>query len=89
MSLSFTNRVEPEEPTHKLVTRDRQGIKDWDEAGRIPVENRAVARLLGYWSAVHVQIDDVRGLTRGQVRTDLPQPVSRPETVRYYFTGGF
>lgn len=59
--MTFPVRDGTAEPTHKLVTRDLPGIKDWDPSGGVTAENRAVDILLEYGSAVYLQIDPKHG----------------------------
>ena len=48
---------DPAEATHRVVTRQPEGVSDWDETGRIAVENRVVAALVPYGTAVHLRVD--------------------------------
>ncbi|WP_336361763.1 hypothetical protein [Haladaptatus sp. ZSTT2] len=53
----FSDRVNADDPTHKLVTRNLSGVKDWDEAGGVTVENQVIAILLEYGTTVHLCLD--------------------------------
>ena len=46
-----------DEPTHAVRTRSLPGVEDWDEAGMLAVENRAVKVAMNYGSAVHLGLD--------------------------------
>lgn len=53
--------VEPfgtQEPTHRLVVREREAIDDADPAGALAVENRVVDVAMQHGTAVHLCIDD-------------------------------
>ncbi|MFC5368618.1 hypothetical protein [Salinirubrum litoreum] len=53
----FSDPVNAVDPTHRLVTRNLSGVKDWDEAGGVTVENQAIAILLEYGTTVHLCLD--------------------------------
>lgn len=57
MSMAFRGDVDTPAPTHKLVTRDRAGIRDWDETGIVTVENRALDVLMEYGTSVRLEVD--------------------------------
>lgn len=78
--MTFTARDATAEPTHQLVTRDLSGVKDWDPAGGVTAENRAVGVFLEYGSAVHLQIDSKHGQFE-RVRSELARV---PESERLF-----
>ncbi|SDY97350.1 hypothetical protein [Halopenitus persicus] len=53
----FTENFDAVEPTHRLVSRSLSGVRDWDELGRVKVENRAMRVLMDYGTAVHLGLD--------------------------------
>ena len=59
--MEFTEEFDTAEPTHRLVSRSLSGVKDWDELGRVTVENRAIRVLMEYGTAVHLGLDPKHG----------------------------
>ncbi|WP_135827409.1 hypothetical protein [Halorussus halobius] len=55
--MSEHGALDPTESTHRVVTRQPAGANDWDETGRITVENRVVEALVPYGTAVHLCVD--------------------------------
>jgi hypothetical protein len=53
----LSDRVNAVDPTYRLVTRNLSGVKDWDEAGGVTVENQVIAILLEYGTTVHLCLD--------------------------------
>ncbi|ERH01390.1 MAG: hypothetical protein J07HN6_00942 [Halonotius sp. J07HN6] len=57
-NMAFRNdSIDEESPTHRLVTTNDSGVKDWDDEGLIGVENQAMDIILDYGSIVHVDVD--------------------------------
>jgi hypothetical protein len=74
--MEFTENVDAAEPTHRLVSRSLSGVKDWDELGRVTVENRAVRVLMDYGNAVHLGLDP----RHGQFETVLRELTQVPDS---------
>lgn len=56
-NMAFRNdSIDEESPTHKLVTTNHSGVKDWDDEGLIGVENHAMDIILDYGSIVHIDV---------------------------------
>lgn len=51
--------IDEEPPTHRVVTANNSGVKDWDDEGVIGVENHAMDTVLDYGSIVHIDVDPV------------------------------
>lgn len=49
--------LDADESTHRVVTRQPPGVEDWDETGRIAVENRVVEVVMRYGTAVHLSVE--------------------------------
>ncbi|WP_049942843.1 MULTISPECIES: hypothetical protein [Haloarcula] len=59
--MGFTETFDAAEPTHRLVSRNLSGVKDWDELGGVTVENRAIRVLMGYGTVVHLELEPKHG----------------------------
>ena len=76
--MAFAEGIETGEPTHKLVTRGLPGVKDWDEAGGVTVENRSMVIFMDSGTAVRLQLD----LKHNQFETVQRELTRVPESER-------
>lgn len=77
--MRFSETVPTAEPTHRLVTRQLPDVKDWDDAGALTAENRAMDVFVDYGTTVHLEIDSDHGQFE-TVRRELER-VPEPERV--------